>query len=281
MKNFGATQLLESKPSILHPHEITRNYVEENGIWFFRAQNIRPLKINEANKVFISSEDASRLSKNQLSNGDIVLTRTGANRGDCAYFDSDEETIASSHTFIIRDPKWNHQFLVAFLNSYYGKMQIDKGVYGAAQPEVSPYYLERIWIPTLSSRFQKLVAQYFVDSTTVQETATKSVGLAEKLLLSALGLENWQPPDPLTYTRKASDVWNAERLDSQFFRPDVDALREELSSRFTLVEIGKRVTKGITAQYDDYGTIPIIAISDRVAVFLDLSHSAFHERLLS
>ena len=34
---------------IIHPKEIKRNYVDENGIWFFRTQNIRPLKIVYSN----------------------------------------------------------------------------------------------------------------------------------------------------------------------------------------------------------------------------------------
>ena len=41
---------------ILHPSEIKREYVnEEDGVWFFRTQNIRSLKIEHSNDVFIGS----------------------------------------------------------------------------------------------------------------------------------------------------------------------------------------------------------------------------------
>ncbi len=38
-------------------------------------------------------------------------------------------------------------------------------------------------------------------------------------MLQALGLKNWQPPEPLTYTRSASEALAAERLDSNYFAP--------------------------------------------------------------
>jgi hypothetical protein len=222
----GAEKFEESNPSIIHPQEIVREYTEENStsVWFFRAQNLRPMRIDVSNKVYISSDDAVLLAKNKLIQGDVLITRTGANRGDCAYFNASEDALASSHTFIVRSERWRHPFLVAFLNSRYGRLQIDKGVYGGAQPEVAPYYLRKILIPTVSNYFQDIIAKCFVRTIRLHQEAMAESKKAEKTLLRALGLEGWQPPEPLTYTRRASETFVARRLDAEYFSPRVKEL---------------------------------------------------------
>jgi hypothetical protein len=45
-----------------------------------------------------------------------------------------------------------------------------------------------------------------------------------------LALGNWQPPEPLTYTRRASEALTARRLDSQYFAPRVAELIAHLST---------------------------------------------------
>lgn len=58
--------------------------------------------------------------------------------------------------------------------------------------------------------------------------ATACLSDAEQTLLRALGLENWQPPEPLTYIRCARDVFSAGRIDSDYFAPRVEDLLRHL-----------------------------------------------------
>jgi len=71
----------------------------------------------------------------------------------------------------------------------------------------------------LSETFQLKIGQFFVQSESLLIQARESQTQAEQTLLKALGLENWQPPEPLTYTRRASDALAAGRIDSDFFAP--------------------------------------------------------------
>ncbi|MBK7160594.1 MAG: hypothetical protein IPH77_19140 [Ignavibacteria bacterium] len=96
------TTLKESLCKIYHPKEIKREYVIENGIWFFRAQNLRPLLIENSNNVFISKNDAEDLKDNSILYGDILITRTGANFGQTAMYHLMERAISSSHVLIVR-----------------------------------------------------------------------------------------------------------------------------------------------------------------------------------
>lgn len=228
LRTLGAVRFGESNPEITHPNEINRSYVEEGGVWFFRAQNNRPMMIDASNKVFISNEDADSLLKNQLQNGDVVITRTGANAGDCALFEEEDRAIASSHTFIVRSSKWQHSYLAAFFNSNFGRPQIISSRYGAAQPEVAPYYLRNIWIPQFSARLYEEIENRFVAARNETSLASGCLMKAENLLLHSLGLDTWQPPEALSYVRSSNEVFAAGRLDSQYFAPRVNELMKLL-----------------------------------------------------
>ena len=228
VKRFGAIQFKDDRPEILHPQEIRREYIEEGGIWFLRAQNVRPLRIDPTNRVLISQTDAEMLSRNEIKAGDVLITRTGANRGECAIYDRQERAIASSHTFIVRSKKIDPQFLSVFLNSYFGKAHIDKGVYGAAQPEIAPYYLRNIWIPTISARLVARITSALDASRTRNALSEIKQTEAEDTLLTALGLADWTPPEPLSYIARTKDVFAAKRMDAEHFRPKYSAAFEHI-----------------------------------------------------
>jgi len=147
--------------------------------------------IEDNDRVLVSTQDAASLARNQLHIGDVVITRTGANAGDCALFNVATPAVASSHTFIVRSKYWNHAFLVAFLNTDYGRAQLLRARYGAAQPEVAPYYLKGIWIPRLGRPFQRAVSGVFKIAQCSRERAKNLQAQAEQTLLQALGFEGW------------------------------------------------------------------------------------------
>jgi restriction endonuclease S subunit len=260
LKSIGSEQFGVGNPKIIHPKEIARTYVEEEGVWFLRAKNVRPLKIDDGDRVLIAPSDAVQLQSNLIGKGDVLLTRTGANRGQCAVYDLDDEAIASSHTFIIRSKKYDPSFLAVFFNCSHGKAQIDKGAYGAAQPEIAPYYLRNVWIPEFSESLLKRVVALANNANEVRALAKEAQQTAEAMLIDALGLGGWSPPEPLTYIRSAAAVRAAGRFDSQFHAPAVSELELELSSNFEMVSLGElgEVTSGRTVQYSEMGTIPII-----------------------
>ncbi len=56
-------------------------------------------------------------------------------------------------------------------------------------------------------------------------------------MLEALGLENWQPPELLTYTRSASEAIAAESLDFKFFAPAPQEVQALLAKAERAVEV--------------------------------------------
>jgi restriction endonuclease S subunit len=220
LRKISFKDLRDFGVKIYHPNEIKRNYVDYGGIIFLRAQNVRPFEIDlESSKVYISDEDAKKLNRNQIKYEDVLITRTGANFGQCAIYLYKEKTIASSHTFIVRTQELNPFFLTVFLNTKYGRKLINKGMYGASQPEIAPFYLYRIPVPNLSNYFYKLIENIYKRSFDLISRSRDFYSHAEQILLSELNLLNWKPRRRLSFVKKYSDTQTASRIDAEYFQP--------------------------------------------------------------
>jgi len=71
-----------------HVGPMKDRYVE-HGIPFLRSQNVRPLRFEPAGRVFIEADFHAVLRKSALLGGEILVTRSGANTGDCCVYPHD------------------------------------------------------------------------------------------------------------------------------------------------------------------------------------------------
>ena len=222
-------RLIDFQVKIRHPKEIKRNYVDD-GILFLRAQNVRPLSIDlTSNPVYISEEDAERLQENTIHNKDILITRTGANAGQCAIYLENRDAISSSHTFIVKSGNLNPFFLAIFFNTTYGTTLIERGRYGSTQPEIAPPFLYQIPIPVWEG-LPFVIEKTYLKSKELTELSKTQYIEAQNLLLSELGLADWQPKHELTFVKNFSDMENAERIDADYFQPKYDKIVNAIKS---------------------------------------------------
>ncbi|MDE0013946.1 MAG: hypothetical protein OXU36_22585 [Candidatus Poribacteria bacterium] len=229
LEEIGARKLSNFQVKIRHPKEIKRNYVD-NGILFLRAQNVRPLSIDlTANPVYISEEDAERLKENTIEYKNILITRSGANAGQCAIYLEDSHAISSSHTFIVQSGNLNPFFLSIFLNTKYGTALIEKGKYGSAQPEVAPYFLYQIPVPNWENLPTEIEKTY-LRSKDLTELSKTWYAETQLLLLSELGLADWQPKHELTFTTDYASMQRSERIDADYFQPRYDDIISAIKS---------------------------------------------------
>ena len=229
LEEIGSRKLIDFQVNIRHPKEIKRNYVD-NGVLFLRAQNVRPLSIDlTANPVYISEEDAERLKENTIHYKDILITRSGANAGQCAIYLENSYAISSSHTFILKSGNLNPFFLTIFLNSRYGKTLIEKGKYGSAQPEVAPYFLYQIPIPNWNN-LPSVIEKTYLRSKELTELSKTRYAETQALLLSELGLADWQPKHQLAFATDYASMQRAERIDADYFQPKYDDVISAIKS---------------------------------------------------
>ncbi len=223
LEKISSRRLIDFQVEIKHPKEIQRNYVD-NGVLFLRAQNVRPLSIDlTSNPVYISEEDAERLKENTIHHKDILVTRTGANAGQCAIYLENRDAISSSHTFIVKSGDLNPFFLAIFLNTKYGTTLIERGRYGSTQPEIAPPFLYQI--PMLVwDDLPSVIEKTYLQSKHLTELSKTRYIEAQTLLLAELGLADWQPKQQLTFVKNFSDTERAERIDADYFQPKYDEI---------------------------------------------------------
>ena len=223
LEKISSHRLIDFQVKIRHPKEIKRNYVDD-GALFLRAQNVRPLSIDlTSNPVYISEEDAERLQENMIHHKDILITRSGANAGQCAIYLENSDAISSSHTFIVKSGKLNPFFLAIFLNTKHGKALIERGKYGSVQPEVAPYFLSQIPMPVWND-LPFVIEKTYLQSKRLTELSKTRYVEAQTLLLAELGLADWQPKQRSTFVKNFSDTQRAERVDAEYFQPKYDEI---------------------------------------------------------
>ena len=106
----------------------------DSGVPFLRSQNVRPFRFDPTELKFISSTFHAKLKKSALRPMDVVVTRSGANTGQCCIIPPELADANCSDLVIIRpSEKINPWYLMYVLNSDWGRAKIAGGVVGAAQ----------------------------------------------------------------------------------------------------------------------------------------------------
>ena len=121
-------------------------------------------------------------------------------------------------------------FVAAYLNSEFGQDYMKREASGMVQQGLSLGKVRSIPIPLLPMSFQETVNKTVRESLRLRRSAAAHLAAAEQTLLRALGLENWRPPEPLTYVRRSSEVVAAARFDAEFFTPRTTQLLAKLGS---------------------------------------------------
>jgi len=206
---------------------------------------------------YLDNPGAQFVKRNKLEVGDVVLTRTGANFGQCAPVLFDDELFACADLLIIRKGAISAGYLSTFLNTWQGRLLLDRGAYGAAQPHIAPTYLKNLPIPIFSNLIKP------ISKLVERSAATRTKGLealleAEKYLLNALALDNWTPPTPLSYTRSSSDAFTSGRLDAEHFQVQYDDIEQKIrrtkSGHTTIGELVHDLMNGAEVrEYQDIG----------------------------
>ena len=105
-----------------------------SGVPFLRSQNVRPFRFDPTELRYISPGFHAKLKKSTIRPGDVVVTRTGANTGQCCVI-PDTLTEANCADLVIIHPskRVDSWFLMYLLNSDWGRATIAGSVVGAAQ----------------------------------------------------------------------------------------------------------------------------------------------------
>lgn len=215
------------------------------------------LRLNEFQGYFIDrpAKWSDKINKRTFENlnlhmGDILICRTNGNPklvGKSAIV-LDEPGIAfASYLFRIRPRQdlINSASLVVFLNSRYGRKEIEKNLKPSNQSNFSPATFKEIRIPILDIGIQKLVKQTLLSAYEENKNADKLYKDAENLLLEKLGLKGFELPEDLTFMVNLSDVQQAHRMDADYFRPKYQRIIDKIEKKKKMSEMAKRIKTSV------------------------------------
>lgn len=190
--------------------------------------------LDDRNIVFIPGSEYSKLERSHIFRNDVLLTIVGANTGQTALvFEHHEKLTANCKLGIIRPILGSNAapaFLHAFLASKYGQQQIQLAKRGGGQTGLILPDLKGLRIPRFSDTLEKAISNCSLNAHRIRSESKTILQTAEKVLLRSLNLENWQPPNPLSYTRSSADAFAAGRFDAEYFYPAKAAAQAYLNA---------------------------------------------------
>lgn len=190
----------------------------DKGIPFVRISNLKDMFISDLNLAFINRERHLSEQKTALKKFDIVISKTAIPAASLVQF----EECNTSQDIIAVQTNQSTQFnfyLVAFLNSRFGLLQMERLFQGNIQSHLSLDEARTIIVPLPDENFEREIADLLKGSLRMREQASQLYAEAETLLLDALGLNNVTVTQAVTYERDFHEVARAGRFDSPYFSP--------------------------------------------------------------
>lgn len=134
---------------------------------FLSAKNVTKGGFKFSDCTFITKEKDNLLGNGKVCKKDVVLTTRGT-VGNIAFFDDSvpfENIRINSGMVILRSEEKNldNSYLYSFLKSHIFQTQIDRAVFGSAQPQLTVKGISKFKIPVSSLPEQKAIAQVLSD----------------------------------------------------------------------------------------------------------------------
>jgi len=223
---------------IIHPKEIKREYEEEKQDYLFLlAQNVRPLMLDLSERKYISEEKAKQMPKNLLEKGDILFVRSG-NVGDLTIYTGEPNKCIASADLLVAKIIFRHPYYIGvFLNTFWGRKILLRGIYSGLQPHIAPTYIKQIPIPIFSEDLMTNIDNLFLQAQDLLKQSQNLYSHAENLLLEELGLKDFKPKYEKTYTAKLSDAFSAHRIDAEYFQPAYEEILRIVSKKYSLIPL--------------------------------------------
>lgn len=207
-------------------------FMDDGEVKVLSAKHPKENYIDRSQFETISADFHAQNPRTALREDDVLISTVGT-IGNSAVVTTDLLPANSDrHIGIIRLRKGtiSPYFLSTFLLGRYGKTQSVRETTGNVQPNLFISKIGQLLIPRFSEKFENDIATNVQRAYQLREESTEQTAHAEISLLRALGLENWQAPEPLSYIRSSRDAFAAGRLDAEFFTPRVRYLLDRLGS---------------------------------------------------
>jgi len=193
------------------------DYVKE-GVPFILIRNFKNNRIDTSDMPFITEEDAERLKRYRLKEGDIIFSRVGR-IGDTVYVEDyiDGWTI-SGQLLRIRsdDERIYNKFLNYIIKSDYVQRQINANYVGSTRKSLNTTILEQLKIPQPLINEQKKIVSILENADNLIQTTQQLIeklqeckkGLMQRLFTEGIGHTEFKD----TKLGRVPKEWNIKKL---------------------------------------------------------------------
>lgn len=243
-------------------------YVDKSDYRYIRNKDINDFLIKDNEPALIPKDVYDSLPHFHIKENDLLITVVGTLGKVAIATNEDTRSIFSCKSTIIRARGINPFYLLAYLNSNTGGLFSLRGKRGAIQEGLNLSDLKEIQVFIPSIKFQSLIESIVKQSFDGTSKSKSLYSQAQTLLLSELGLLNWQPKHQLSFVRNYSEADKAGRIDAEYFQPKYDEIVKAIKSYPSgwdtlgnIASVKKCVEVGSEA-YMDEGNIPFVRVSN-------------------
>lgn len=233
VKNRGGEVLADVANFLIGPFGsafTVENFTDDSSFRYIRGKDVKPLTLMDDDNVFMPQDDFDRLSKYALQDGDVLVSVVGTLGNAALVTPKDLPAIFSCKSTAIRNATINPVYLTVYLNCRFGRELMLRKERGAIQKGLNLDDLRDVPVFVPSPAFQSVIEQRFRRALEMTAELKRRMEKAGEVLLAALGLANWTPPEPLAYTARASDVFASGRFDAQYFMPAKEQVKLSLAA---------------------------------------------------
>ena len=215
----------------------------ESGVPCLNGKNIYFGTASAGEPNYVTAKAYEALKEHQLRKRDIVVTLKHASKiGRAWIIEEDGPCTFSRNIGLIRlkpDAPIKATTLVFYLWSRLCQLTLERLATGGTSGQITlaTTPLKQLPVPIFGELETHLESLYH-QARSLAEKQEKLLAAAQDALLASLGLKGWEPPEPLTYTRRASDVLDSGRIDAEHFRPKFDALIHKMEKHGQVVRLG-------------------------------------------
>lgn len=252
------------------------NFTEDTTYRYIRGKDVKPMRLEENDNVYMPTSDFDRLSKYALRAGDILVSVVGTLGNSALVEEAHLPAIFSCKSTALRVKKIDPRFLLAYMNCSYGRDLLLRKERGAIQKGLNLDDLKSLTVFAGGEKLQKKISFVFEQSVIAKNSGEKKLAEAENALINELGLETWAPPEALSYVCNSRDAFAALRLDAEHFQPRFKSLSELIEATGTGARLGdllRENQRGKQPEYVDDG-LPVVNSKHvlRNAVRLDVDN---------
>jgi type I restriction enzyme M protein len=211
---------------------------------YLQAKDIKNYFLEEYDPVYIGRSYFLQNPRSHIEGENILLSIMGT-VGDITITPKDfEPSLCNRALAIIKKiKKIDPYFLFAYLITNQATSLVNRLKNGGVQERVNLDVLGKVKVPLMGKAFQELVRSIVLCGYQTRKISKLIYQQAENLLLSELGLQDWQPTEETVAVKNfAESFLSSGRFDAEYYQPKFDQLIARLEEKVELTLLGDLLT---------------------------------------